>query len=310
MSGLLSLVPLSLFALAGAVAAVAVVARRVPAGHLSTPVARARRRGGVVAAVALLLAATALALGLSLPQDSLRRTQVVAVVPLAAAALHALTLLAGELTWPRPHQRVRTARLAVRTVRGDAPRGMLAVFVAGAVLALLTCLAGSLLGAADGRSLTWSDPRGGPGGSGVGAGHGPFPGWFYSVPIAAAVLVVVALTGALLLRVPARPAAPGADATTDGTLRRAAAHRALRVSTSAVLGTTAAAWFLGGTAGLGIARGSTVGVDGVLTSVGPGPAWRVLGLAATSGGLVLLLAALAVLLVPARGLPAAPVVRR
>ncbi|WP_432497516.1 hypothetical protein [Kineococcus gypseus] len=294
MSGLLTLVPVVLCALAGVVVGAVVLARRAPAGHLSAPVARARRRGAVVALTAALLTAATLLAGLSLPGGGLRGTRLVALAPLAAAGVHALVLLAGELTWPRPRQRVRSAALAVRTARSDAPRGLLALFTAGCALALLTCLAGALLADGSGRALGWTDPAGL-----AATAAGPFPGAFYAVPVAAGVVVVAALTLALLLRVPARPAVP--DAAADAVLRRTAAHRVLRVSTSAVLGTTAALWVVGGAAASNVARGVTYGVDGAWTTVRPGAAWALLGGSALAGGVLLLLAALAVLLVPARG---------
>lgn len=298
MSGLLLLVlPLSAFLAAALVLGAVLLARRVPAHDLTAPVVRARRRGSLVAATALALAVALVVAGTSLPQTGLRRTQLVAVVPLAAAALHAAVLLAGELSWPRPAQRVRSARLAVRTVRADAPRGMVGLFTASCVLAWTVCVAGTALADDSGRAIEYVD---GPAAS-VGS---PFPGAFYAAPIALAAVVVVALTWAVLLRVPQRPAVPGADAATDGALRRAAAHRALRVSTSAVLGTTAALLVTGGTAAHGDARwGEAVGGVVVWHDVGPGPVWNAVaaGVAVTGG--LLLLAALAVLLVPARGVP-------
>ena len=290
--------PLLLFLVAAVAVGAVVLSRRVPSHELTAPVVRAQRRGGVVAAIALVLAVALVALGLSLPATSLPRTQLIAVAPLAAAALHAAVLLAGELSWPRPAQRVRSARLAVRTVRADAPRGMVRLFTASCVLAWAVCVVGTVLADDSGRAIGYVD---GP----ASGSAGPFPGGFYAGPVALAAAVVVALTWAVLLRVPQRPAVPGADAATDGALRRAAAHRALRVSTSAVLGTTAALLVTGGGAahGMGGQWGEQVGDVLVWHDVGPGPVWDAVaaGVAVTGG--LLLLAALAVLLVPARGVP-------
>ncbi|NIZ92414.1 hypothetical protein F1544_15600, partial [Kineosporiaceae bacterium B12] len=219
--------PLLLLLVGGAGVGGFLLARRVPAGRLPLPVAAARRRGTALALAALVVAGTLLVAGTTLPQDSLGRTRLVAVTPLAAAAAHALVLLVGELTWPRPRQRVRSARLAVRSVRADAPRGLLVAYAASVALALLACLAGALLADGTGRAIGWRSA------DGLAAStRGPFPGAFYAAPVAAGVLVLALLTAALLVRVPHRPAAAGADATTDGTLRRAAAHRVLRVSTA------------------------------------------------------------------------------
>jgi hypothetical protein len=268
--------PLSFFLVAAAVVGVVVLVRRVPSHELPVPVVRARRRGAVVAVVALAVAVVLLVAGTSLPQTSLRRTQLIAVAPLVAAAVHAGVLLLGELSWPRPAQRVRSARLAVRSVRQDAPCGTLTLFLAAAGLLWTTCAVGALLADDSGRAVaTTSD--------GITSSAGPFPGAFYAGPIALAGGLAVAATWAVLLRVPQRPAVAGADAATDGALRRAAPHRALRTTTSALLGTTAALLVLGGSAAHRLGGSWSVGA----------------GVACSGGGLALL--ALAVLVVPARG---------
>lgn len=297
MSGLLALVPLSAFVCAAVVVGAVVLVRRVPSHELTAPVVRARRRGFVVAAVGLTLAVVLVVAGTSLPQTSLRRTQLIAVVPLAAAAAHAAVLLVGELSWPRPTQRVRSARLAVRSVRQDAPRGMVTAFLISCVLAWVVCAVGTVMADDTGRGLEFSAPP-------MTSTKGPFPGAFYAGPIALAAVLVVVLTWAVLLRVPRRSAVPGADAATDGALRRAAAHRALRVSTSALLGTTAALVFFGGTAAHGIGGSWSEEVAGVVVrhDAGPGPVWDAVAAGVAISGFLLVLAALAVLLVPAREL--------
>ncbi|WP_380158452.1 hypothetical protein [Kineococcus sp. R86509] len=292
----LAVLPLSAFFIAAVVVGVVVLVRRVPSHELTAPVVRARRRGFAVAAVGLTLAVALLVLGTSMPQTSLRRTQLIAVVPLAAAALHAAVLLVGELSWPRPAQRIRSARLAVRSVRQDAPRGMVTLFAISCVLTWVVCAVGTVMADDTGRALEFSAPP-------MTSSASPFPGAFYSGPIALAGVLVVALTWTVLLRVPRRPAVPGADAATDGTLRRAAAHRALRVSTSALLGTTAALVFFGGTAAHGIGGSWGEEVAGVFVrhDAGPGPVWDAIAAGIAISGFLLALAALAVLLVPARG---------
>ncbi|WP_432563096.1 hypothetical protein [Kineococcus sp. SYSU DK003] len=285
--------PLSVFLLAALVVAVVVIARRVPSHELTAPVARARRRGTVLGALALAVAAALTVVGTSLPQTSLPRTQLVAVAPLVAAAVHAAVLLVGELSWPRPAQRVRSARLAVRSVRHQAAPGAGVLFLVAGALTLATCAAGTLLADDSGRAVSWSDGT-------ASSSAGPFPGAYYAGPVALAAVVAVALTSAVLLRVPHRPAVPGADAATDGALRRAAAHRALRGCTAGLLGTTAAMLVLGGTAA-GRLDGEASPAPGSSRSFGPGPLWNAVADGVTIAGAVLLLAALAVLLVPARG---------
>ncbi|GAA0301571.1 hypothetical protein [Kineococcus aurantiacus] len=285
--------PLTLFLLAGSVVGLVLLARRVPSAELTVPVVRARRRGAAVAGLAVVLAVALPLLAVSALGTGLRQGQLIAVAPLAGAAVHAAVLLVGELSWPRPAQRVRSARLAVRTVRQDAPRGMVVLFLLSCGLLWATCLAGTVLSDDSGRAIS------APGGGGSAS---PFPGPFYAAPTALAAALAAALTWWVLLRVPRRPAVAGADARTDGSLRRAAAHRALRFSTAAVLGTTGALLFLGGTTAHGVGGRSGVQVGGTTVwTDAVGPVWN--GFAAgfaVLGGLLALLA-LAVLLVPARG---------
>ncbi|WP_380170899.1 hypothetical protein ACFEMC_18030 [Kineococcus sp. DHX-1] len=289
--------PLTLFVAGALVVGCVLLTRRVPSTELSLPVLRARRRGSVVAVVALALAAGLAVVGLTLTPSDLRRTQLVAVSPLAAAALHAGVLLVGELTWPRPALRLRSARLVVRTVRQDAPRGMVVLFATSCALTWSVCVAGTLLADDTGRAISVTYPEGG-------ASAGPFPGAFYSGPIALAGALAVALTTAVLVRVPQRPAVQGADATTDGTLRRAAAHRALRVTTAALLATTAALLLVGGSAAHRVGGSWSTLVDGRLVwhDGGLPPLPDAVAAVLTAASVPVLLLALAVLLVPARGL--------
>lgn len=289
--------PLTLFAAGAVVVACVLLARHVPSTELSLPVVRARRRGSIVAGSALALAAGVTLFGLTLAPSDLRRTQLIAVSPLAAAALHAGVLLVGELTWPRPALRLRSARLAVRTVRQDAPRGMVLLLSAACVLTWSVCVAGTLLSDDSGRAISVTVPGGA-------ASAGPFPGVFYSGPIALAGALAVGLTTAVLLRVPQRPAVPGADAATDGTLRRAAAHRALRVTTAALLATTAALLLVGGTAAHRVGGSWSALVDGRLVwhDEGLAPVPDAVAAVLAAASVPVLLLALAVLLVPARGL--------
>jgi hypothetical protein len=293
--------PLTLLLLGGIVVGCVLLARHAPSSQLTAPVARARRRGTVVAGVAITLAVALLVVGLSLPQTSLRRTQLVAVTPLAAAALHAGILLAGELTWPRPAHRLRSARLVVRTVRQEAPRGMVALFAVATGLLWVVCVLGTALADDSARAFTVTSTYGSGSAS-------PFPGAFYAGPVALAGALAVALTVAVLVAVPRRPAVPGADAGTDGTLRRAAAHRALRATTAALLLTTAALVVVGGMSvnGVGGQVGEEVAGRIVWHDAGLPPVLDAVAAAVALSGVPLVLLALAVLLVPARGLRREP----
>lgn len=145
--------------------------------------------------------------------------------PLLAAPLGALCLLAGvlagELRVSAPRGAVRTAALEVRRVRDYAPptlgRAVLAATGALAVVLVLTTLAGSPddLGR-PGRSLARRCS------SLVSESHGPWPGSFYALPLAALLLVGLVAASMALQRVVRRPRQSG-DLGVDDALRRSAA---------------------------------------------------------------------------------------
>lgn len=298
MSGPALAVPLVLALLVAAVTAAVLLLRRVPGAHLPPAVADARRRSALVAAAAAVLSLGLVAAGATIDVDSLADGRLLAVVPLAAAVVHTLVVLVGELSWPRPRTRVRTARLVSRSTGGSVTRGWLAGSTAAAALAVVTCTAGTLLAAPDGRSVGWTSPDGV-----FGSVRGPFPGAFYAVPVLTALAVLAVLSVAVLHRLALRPAVP--DPAADAALRRATAHRVLRVATGATLATTAALLLTGGLAVHGL--GGTYGVDGVTHEVGPGPLWTTAGAVAAVLGALGVPVALGVLLLPARRVaPAAP----
>ncbi|MFB9377403.1 hypothetical protein ACFFKU_15020 [Kineococcus gynurae] len=290
----LALLPYLLpFLLAAAVVGGVLVVRHVPDGRLTQPVARARRRGWLIslgAASAAALTATLVAVAAA-RGGGLGAGQLLAVTPLVAAGAHAAVVLTGELTWPRPRDRVRSARLVARSIADSSPRWLLRTGAVATLLLAGVCGLGMLLADDDGRTISyaWGTPELGGGGS-----HSPFPGTFYAGPVALALVVLVLLTGAVLHRVPQRPALLDADA--DAVLRRAAGVRVLRVATSAVLGTTGALLVVGAMAARGLA--AVGGLNAAGGDPGPGPLWAPLGAVGLVTGLVTLAAALAVLLVP------------
>lgn len=292
MSGLALTLPLVPFAIAAAVVGAVLLVLRVPDRRFAPAVAAARRRSAVVTVVAVGSTLAALWAGTRLDSSaSLRDGQLLALLPLAAACLHTTVVLAGELSWPRPSTRIRSARLVARSIGASVPRAWLVGATAAAGLVVLTCTAGVLLAEPDGRSVGWTSTDGT-----FGSSAGPFPGAFYAGPALAALVVLAALTVLVLHRLSLRPAVP--DPVADAALRRATAHRVLRVATSATLGTAAAFLTVGGLAARRL--GGSYAVDGVWSDQGPGTGWVTVATVVAVAGGVLLLVALAVLLVPAR----------
>ena len=293
-AGLALGLPLLLSLVLVAVATALAVHHRAPAAELTAPVAGARRRGdawSALAAATALGTAAACVAGARWAHDE----RLVAVFPLAAAAIHAAVALTAEATWPRPTARVRGARLLVRSVRDGVPAGLLGGALAAGLLLAAVCALGSALGAPDGRSVEWRSPDGAAVWSAA-----TFPGAALAAPVAAAGLAVAVLTAAVLQRVPARPAVPGADEGTDAALRRVAAHRVLRTSTAAAVLTLAGLLFAAGVSGQ---LGGTYQVaEGAWRTSEPALGWRVAADAALWTGPLLVPVALAVLFRPARGL--------
>lgn len=163
-----------------------------------------------------------------------------AVLGLLYLAVHAV----GELTWPRPTGMVRRAALEPRGPRDVVPRVMHRVtwgWFGALVLALVVFGAT----ATDGRKITAT-------GLATSATAGPYPGWFYGVPLlVAATVLVVACEGVLRL-VARRPAVVDADPTYDAASRRLSAHRALRGVELLLAGILGAVLVLAGSALRGV----------------------------------------------------------
>ncbi len=134
-------------------------------------------------------------------------------------------VLAGELRVPRPSGVTRTAGLEVRRARDYLPR-TLAPLVGVTTCALLGLVAVTTLTAAPddlgraGRSVQMTcRVLTGTGTEQTLASAGPWPGSFYSLPLAAAVLGGLLVAGAAVLRVTRRPRQSG-NRELDDALRR------------------------------------------------------------------------------------------
>lgn len=243
----------------------------------------ARRHAAVVHAVALACLLGALVLGPAVvaqlpmgPVQGVLLGLVPAVAGLAFSAVHAL----GEATWPRPSGMVRRAPLTRRTRADVAPGWLRRVMWAWAALAVVTLVVCGLT-ADGGRAIS----RTVPGGS---ASSGPFPGWYFGVPLLVAVAVVVVAAEGVLRLVADRAVVSDADPRWDGALRRLSAHRVLRGAQLVLAWTTAGVLVVAGAAVRSV--GTEFSADGVSTAVAPyapvGLALLVLGAAVGLAGLV------------------------
>jgi hypothetical protein len=242
------LVPLGLLlAVVLTVAIGTAVVRRSPPSR-ETAVAAARRHAVQAAVAALLLGfLAALYVGATqLGNGSPGGLGITALlVPITFGVVHTLVLAAGELSWPRPEGEVRRARLVHRGLLDAAPRWLGRTAGAAVALAAATLLGGALLADADGRSVSYGHA------TAVGRGMStasPFPGSFYGVPAGVGLLVLALVTAIALWIVADRPAVATAHEDIETALRRASAHRVLRVAVGVPLFVSGGLLFVGGRA--------------------------------------------------------------
>ncbi len=280
-------VPLGLLVLALLVVAVALAASGRPTAGLPAQVASARRHAvttSLLSALAALVTLVGLGGGLLAGIGTAVRAPLVGCLPLAGAAAALVVLLAGELTWPRPHGSTRTALLHDRSGRAVLPTPWARAVLAAASVLVLGLVAAGLRAAADGRSVTHATAT-------TSASRGPFPGWSYGLPQLGATALCLLLALLVLRAATLRSTVVGEDplsVETDLLLRRASAARAARALLAGVLVTLGADLLVAGTA---------------LAGVHPGGAGRGIGVALALAGPVTLLCGLAVLLVPVPRLP-------
>ena len=165
----------------------------------------------------------------------------IGIVPALACTAALAVLALGELTWPQPRGRTRTARLDARTwstvLDGVWPRA----YAAG--LAVMTIVLGVATAVAqpDGMSIGWRTAT-------RAASAGPFPGGYYALPQALALLVLTAVALGCARAAMQRPALGALSVERDHQLRRASAGRAFRIALVGVGLTLAADLFLAGAA--------------------------------------------------------------
>ena len=204
-------------------------------------IARHTRRWRVVG---LLLGAAAAVVLLVLGDrvDALGRAAALAPTALGAGVL--LGTIAGELT-ARPAVGIRrSAAVETRTLGSILPRGR-AVLLAVSTGLLVGALAlGAAWGSADdlGRAGRWLTRQcvieeDGVGRVLVGSSRGPWPGSFYAVPLALALLVLAVLVAVALRAIVDRPRPELDSRGLDTLLRRWSVGNVLTAATVTVLGT-------------------------------------------------------------------------
>jgi hypothetical protein len=165
------------------------------------------------------------------------------LVPITFGVVHTLALAVGELTWPRPEGEVRRARLVHRGLLDAAPRWLVRLAAVAAALATVTLVGGALLADPDGRSFT----HGNPFVDGLSTAS-PFPGSFYGLAAGIGLLVLSLAAAVALWIVANRPAVATDDEGIETALRRASAHRVLRVAVGVPLFVSGGLLFIAGRA--------------------------------------------------------------
>lgn len=193
------------------------------------------RRIHVAAWCALVLAMASMAIAASSVRG-LESGRITGLV-LAAGGLTFLAVSAfGEITWPRPTGSVRTATLHRRTVRDVTPLPAALLLTIASGLLFVALAVGGLTALSDGRSYgrTTLDS----GGTVVMAwSSGPYPGWYYGVPLALAASAVLAACAGCLVLIARRPAISETSSAWDLALRQLSAQRMLRGATLTVSAT-------------------------------------------------------------------------
>lgn len=216
---------------AGAILVAVLVRRPDPAP--SQAAEAARRHSAVVNTMALAFLFVGAVLGFILANQlgsSVSAGVRLGLIPAAAGLGFAGVQAVGELTWPRPIGTLRRAPLTRRTAADVAPAYVRRVTWSWAALTTVALVACGLA-SDDGRDLTRHFAEGT-------VSAGPFPGWFYGVPLLVAAAVVLLAAEGVLRLIAHRPAVMDAAPEWDLGLRRVSAHRLLR-GAQLVLGGTA-----------------------------------------------------------------------
>lgn len=217
--------------------------------------------------------------------------RVLAGLPALAGGCLLAAQALGQLTWPRPSGSHREAELARRRVADLTPawHRRLVLVWAGAALMLLTVF--GLV--ADGpRSMTREAGR-------YTEVIGPYPGWYYGVPMALAIVAVVIATELVLRLITSRPAVAGVGVGWDLRLRHRSASQLTRGIQLILAVTVAGILVAAGWIHLRLGSDHVQLLDGGWASEGS-PGQRSLGTALLVAALAVLLVGLAAAFLPLR----------
>lgn len=202
--------------LAAALVPLLVSSRRTPTA--SEVAVRANRHAtlGSVVGAALLVAVLIIFAFVSAVAPVFGDGRVVAVLPAVAGLCLVLAQALTQVTWPRPSGAVREADLTRRTRADVVPvrtHRLLLAWTAAllAVLVVFVAVASGPRTVADRLGARSPD-------------LGPYPGSYYAVPLALAVIVLVVATELTLRLIVLRPAVPGVSRDWDLHLRRRSAR--------------------------------------------------------------------------------------
>lgn len=218
----LGLLVTTLLVFAVALAPLVLDSRRTPAR--SEQAVRANRHATLASVVGVTLMVLVLLVLANVPLrnvtgETQRDGRLIAVLPALGGLCLVLAQAVGQVTWPRPTGTLREAELVRRRVADVAPRPQRLLLVAWPVLTLATLVV-TVLAASGPRTL--SGLR-----DGLPADVGPYPGWYYAVPVTVAVLALVAATEATLRLITLRPAVAAVAPAWDLHLRRRSARHLL-----------------------------------------------------------------------------------
>lgn len=179
-----------------------------------------------------------------MPRDG----RVLAVLPALAGASLLVAQAVGQLTWPRPSGVHREAELVRRTVGDVAPAWPRRMVVGWAGVALTLLVVFGLV--ADGpRTLTREAGR-------FTEAIGPYPGWYYGLPMGLAVVATVLATEVVLRLITLRAAVVGVPVEWDLHLRRRSAGHITRGIQLVMAATTAGILVAAGWTHLALGRDS------------------------------------------------------
>lgn len=248
---------------------------------------RVRLRNFSALAAATLVAVFLGTAGFSLAADLGRMLLLTPI--LAASAAIAFFVLAPTAPF---HEAAgtRSADLSPRRPWCFGPRWLFVVPAIAAAALLAVTVALGLAADADGRSISHDYGRGA-------SGAGPFPGFFYGVPLLTAIAVLACVTALALVRIASAPR-PSDESLreADATIRLLAIRVAMKSATSALVFTLGIVLLLAGSATHRVATGVQAWVGSVDVSIPRDGMLITLGIIEFGSGVIALVTGAALLL--------------